>query len=138
MYYDDVYEDDIYHDDYYYAPTKDERKWAMFCHLSALSAYIGVPFGSILGPLIVWLLKRDESAFVDQHGREAINFHLSMALYVILATLLCVILIGFPILFVLIALSLVSIVIATVRASDGRSYRYPMTIQFMKTTKYLY
>lgn len=138
MYYDDLYEDDVYHDDYYYAPTKDERKWAMFCHLSALSAYIGVPFGSVLGPLVIWLLKRDESAFVDQHGREAINFHLSMALYIILATLLCVILIGFPILFVLIALSLVSVVIATVRASDGRSYRYPMTIQFMKTTKYLY
>ncbi len=138
MYYDDRYEDDVYHDDYYYAPTKDERKWAMLCHLSALSAYIGIPFGSILGPLVVWLLRRDTSAFVDQHGREAINFHISMALYVIVASILCVILIGVPILFALIIFSFISIVIATVRASDGRSYRYPMTIQFMKPRRLTY
>ena len=138
MYYDEIYEDENYYDDYYYAPTKDERKWAMFCHLSALSAYIGIPFGSILGPLVVWLLKRDESSFVDAHGREALNFHLSMALYVIIASILSLILIGIPILIALIVLSLVSIVIATVKASDGRSYRYPMTIQFLKSRRIAY
>ncbi len=134
-----MYEDDLYDDDYFYAPTRDERKWAMLCHLSALSAYIGVPFGNILGPLIVWLIKRDESPFVDEHGREAINFHTSMAIYVIIASVLCVILIGIPMLLALIIMSFVCIIIAAVRASDGQPYRYPMTIRLLKPRRrYLY
>ncbi len=134
-----MYEDDLYDDDYYYAPTAEERKWAMLCHLSALSVYIGLPFGNILGPLIVWLIKRDDSPFVDEHGREAINFHISMAIYVVIATVLCVILIGIPILLALVIASFVCIIIATVRASDGRSYQYPMTIRLLNPRRrYLY
>jgi len=124
--------DDYYSSGYdYYAPTKDERTWAMLCHLSAMSVYIGIPFGNILGPLVVWLLKRDESSFVNEHGKEAINFHISMSIYVFVAGLLCVILIGVPILFALIISSFVFMVIAAVRANDGNSYQYPMTMRFL-------
>jgi hypothetical protein len=124
---------DYYSSEYdYYAPSKDERMWAMLCHLSAMSVYIGIPFGNILGPLVVWLLKRDESSFVDEHGKEAINFHISMSIYVFFASILCVILIGIPILFALIISSFVFMVIAAVRANDGNAYQYPMTMRFFR------
>ena len=62
-------------------PASDERTWAMFCHLSGFLGYfVVVPFASIIGPLVVWLLKKDASAFVDAHGKEAINFQITMSM----------------------------------------------------------
>jgi uncharacterized Tic20 family protein len=54
-------------------PDKDARLWGMFCHLIAFSGYV-VPFGSVLGPLIIWLIKKDEMPFVDDQGKESLNF----------------------------------------------------------------
>lgn len=116
---------------YYDMPSRDARMWAMICHLSALSGLIGVPFGHILGPLIVWLMKRDESRFIDAHGREALNFQTSMTIYGIIAGILCVILIGIPILLGLIIANLVFVIVAAVKANDGDYYRYPITIRFL-------
>ena len=122
-----------YYDSFYdYAPTRNERKWAMLCHLSAFSVYVGVPFGNILGPLVIWLVKRDESPFVDEQGKEAINFHLSMTIYGFVAAILCVILIGFPMLFALWISSLVLVVIAAVKSNDGHWYQYPITMRLLK------
>jgi len=59
--------------------TKDDRTWAMLCHLSGLAGYV-VPFGNIFGPLIIWLIKRDQSWFVDDQGKEALNFQISWAI----------------------------------------------------------
>lgn len=129
---------DYYESRYDYAPTSDERRWAMLCRLSALSVYIGIPFGNLLGPLIVWLLKRDESSYVDEQGREAINFHTSMTIYVIVASLLSVILIGIPILIALVICSIAFSIVAAVKASDGVPYRYPMTIRLLQSRRYLY
>ena len=68
------------------------KQWGMLCHLSALSVFIGIPFGNILGPLIVWLLKREEDPFIDEQGRESLNFQISMSIYFFCSAILIVIL----------------------------------------------
>jgi uncharacterized Tic20 family protein len=71
-----------------------ERTWAMFCHLAAFSALLRVPLGIIAGPLVVWLIKRKESAFVDRHGKAAVNFQLSILVYAVALVLLGRMLLG--------------------------------------------
>ncbi|NJN65820.1 MAG: DUF4870 domain-containing protein [Chloroflexaceae bacterium] len=110
----------------------DERTWGMLCHITALAGYF-IPFGNILGPLIVWLVKKDESAFVDDQGKESLNFQLSATIYIIVAAVLCLVLIGIPILIGLLIFHLVVIIIATVRSSEGERYRYPLTIRFFQS-----
>jgi uncharacterized Tic20 family protein len=106
--------------------------WGMFCHLAALVGFIGVPLGSVLGPLVVWLIKREESPFVNEQGREAVNFQLSMLIYFVVAGLLCFILIGIPLIIGLVIFDLVMVILAGLRANNGETYRYPLTIRFIK------
>ncbi len=113
--------------------SKDAKMWGMFCHLGALSGYIGVPFGHILGPLILWLIKKDEIPFVNDQGKEALNFQISITIYglAILPTM-C-----FPPLAILLVLALsittiVFIVIASIAANKGEAYRYPLCIRLVK------
>lgn len=114
------------------AQNKDAQMWAMICHLSALCGFIGIPLGNILGPLIIWLIKKEGAPFVDEHGKEALNFQISMTIYVIVAILLTFILIGLPILLGLLVADLVFLIIAALKANKGESYRYPITIRFLK------
>lgn len=65
-------------------PPSEDRTYATFVHISSLSAYLGMPFGWFLGPLILWLIKKDESQFIDRHGRSAMNFNLTLTLAVVL------------------------------------------------------
>lgn len=107
------------------------RTWALLCHLSGLLIFGGLPFGNIIGPLAVWLLGREESALVDDQGREALNFQLSMMVYGLVASALVLVLIGLPLLFLLVALDVVLVTMAAVRAGNGELYRYPITIRFV-------
>ncbi|MEO0794312.1 MAG: DUF4870 domain-containing protein [Verrucomicrobiota bacterium] len=111
---------------------KDQNMWAMICHLSALAGLIGIPFGNILGPLIIWLIKKDEMPSIDAHGREALNFQLSMTIYGVIAGVLVLVFIGVLLLAVLVVVNLVFVIIAGIKANEGELYRYPMTIQFFK------
>jgi uncharacterized Tic20 family protein len=111
--------------------SETERNWAMFCHISAFAGYF-IPFGGVIGPLIVWTTKRDESTWVNENGKSSLNFQLSMLLYLILAAPLCLIIIGFPIIAVLILLRIIFIVIASIRASRGEEFRYPLSIPFIQ------
>lgn len=113
-------------------PDKDARMWAMFCHLGGLALFTSIPFASVIAPLIIWLWKRDSSPYVDEHGKEALNFQISMAIYGVIAFILCFVLIGFLILPVLLITDLVFIVMAAIKANDGQSYRYPLTIRLLK------
>ena len=113
------------------SPNKDERMWGMLCHLIAFSGYI-IPFGSVLGPLIIWLIKKDEMPFVDDQGKESLNFQLTMLIAVIVSLLLTLLIIGFLLLGVLIVYQIVVIIIASIKANDGVKYRYPYTIRFIK------
>ncbi|HXO17703.1 MAG TPA: DUF4870 domain-containing protein [Candidatus Dormibacteraeota bacterium] len=133
-----------------------DRNWAMAAHLSALVAIAGLPFGHILGPLVVYLVKARESEFVAEHARASLNYQITISLLVVVATIVGVaamfgILIpmsstsgstpaGFAVLWicfgigavaVLIA-SLVFIIMGTVAASEGRPYTYPFAIRFLR------
>jgi uncharacterized protein len=111
--------------------SKDERTWSVLCHASALIGFF-VPWGGhILAPLVVWLIKRGDSAAVDAHGKESLNFQLSMLIYNIIAGILCLVLIGFVLLPILHVLNVVFVILASLRASEGTLYRYPITIRFL-------
>jgi len=88
--------------------------------------------GHIFGPLIVWILKRADSPEIDAHGKESLNFQLSMLIYDAVAVILCFVLIGIPILILLWILNTVFVIVASIKASDGQLYRYPLTIRFIK------
>ena len=113
------------------SPDKDARNWAMICHLSALSGYF-IPFGNVLDPVIIWAIKKDEFAFVDEQGKEAINFQLSMTIAYVISIILCFVVIGLFLLVILGIYALVMIIIASIRTNDGVEFRYPHVIRFLK------
>ena len=111
--------------------SETERNWAMLCHLSAFAGFF-FPFGGIIGPLICWLSRRDESEWIHINGRNALNFQISTLLYIVLAVPLCFIIIGFPIIAVLSLLKVICIIIASVKAPKGELFRYPLSIPFIQ------
>lgn len=112
-------------------PTPDERTWGMLCHLLALTGLVGIPFGSILGPMVMWLVKKNDSPYVDHHGREAMNFGISTLIYAIACIPLCFVLIGIPMLIALGIFWLVMVIMSAVKANDAKPVRYPLTIRFL-------
>lgn len=110
---------------------ESERNWAMLCHLSAFAGFF-FPFGGIIGPLICWLSRKDESAWVDENGKASMNFQLSILLYVVLTIPLLFILIGIPIMMFLGALKIVCIIIASVKSAKGEKFKYPLSIPFVQ------
>jgi uncharacterized Tic20 family protein len=115
--------------------TKDERMWAMITHLSGFAMYIS-GIGHIIGPLIVWLIKRDSSPFVDDQGKEALNFQISFSIYMLGAFLLFITVIGaiiaIPLFFVLPIAQIILMIVAAIKANEGVAYRYPAIIRFIK------
>lgn len=108
------------------------RTWCALCHASALlGVFLHFP-GHLLGPLVVWLVKRGDSPEIDAHGKEALNFQISMLLYTLISGVFCLILIGFVFIAVLWVLNAVFVIIASIQASEGKFYRYPMTIRFIQ------
>jgi uncharacterized protein len=107
------------------------RTWNILCHASALAGVFFHFPGHLLGPLIVWLAKRDDSPEIDAHGKESLNFQISMLIYNVVAAFFCLVLIGFAFLAILWVLNAVFVIIASIQASDGKFYRYPMTIRFI-------
>jgi len=118
--------DDIYTG----TPDKEARTWALVCHLSAFGGFI-IPFGSIIIPLVIWLLKRESHPFIDDQGREALNFQITVLLMVIVAGLLCLIVIGIFLLPAIGIYAAIMTIIAAVRANDGVRYRYPYTLRLL-------
>ena len=112
-------------------PTNSERNWAVLCHLGGFGLYLIPTVGHVLVPLAIWLLRRNESAFVDENGREALNFQISVTIYGVIAAVLSIVLIGFALLAALMVFHFVLMVIASVRASQGESYRYPLTLRLI-------
>ncbi len=114
-----------------YDTSSKARTWDMLCHLSALAGYL-LPLGNIIGPVLVWQLKKNEFPSVDEHGKEAVNFQISVSIYFLVGLLLSLVLIGIPLLFAIGIGSLVLIIIASIKANNGEFYRYPLTIRFIK------
>lgn len=105
-----------------------ERTYAMFTHLSIVAAHI-VP---IVPTLILWLVKRDQSPFIDDHGKEALNFQISIVLYMVLGALLSVVCIGIPVILAAYGLAIVGTILAAVAANRGEYYRYPACIRLIR------
>jgi len=114
--------------------SKDARKWAMFCHLAGLAGLLPMTpvFGSVIAPLIIWQIKKDEFEFVDEQGKEALNFQISILIYAIAAGLLCFACIGFFLLPAVYIFDMIFLLIAAVKANNGERYRYPLSIRFIK------
>lgn len=112
-------------------PSQDARQWAMFCHLAALIGLV-FPFGNLLGPLIVWQLKREVDPFIDDQGKEAMNFQITVAIAAVACMLLMVVVVGFLLLPVIGLLALVLTIIAGIKANEGKAYRYPLCWRLIK------
>src|SRR5215813_4771506 len=108
--------------------SSNVRTWCVMCHASALLGLFFHFLGHIFGPLIVWLLKRGDASEIDAHGKESLNFQLSMLIYDAVALILCIVLIGIPILILLWVLNTVLVIVASIKASEDKLYRYPLTI----------
>lgn len=111
--------------------STQETNWAMFCHLGSFCGYF-IPLGNIIVPLVLWLVKRDEWPYVNQHGKEALNFNISFTIYAIISAVLCIVLIGFVLLAALFIMSIVFVIQATLSASKGEYYRYPLIFRFIR------
>lgn len=113
-------------------PSKDARMWAMWCHLAALSGLvIPIPFANLVVPIIIWMMKRDQDPFVDEQGREAINFQITLLIYGIIAGILILVVIGIVLLPIVYIFGLVFVIIAAIRANEGTRFRYPLTIRLV-------
>ena len=113
-------------------PLRQDRTLDATCHFLSFAGLIGIPFGNILGPLVLWAIKKDEMPSVNEHGKESINFQISMTIYTIIAGLSILIAIGIVLLPAIIVLNIVLVIIAGVKAANGEFYRYPLTIRFIK------
>lgn len=110
---------------------EEERKWAMFAHIGTFSSLF-VPLGNIIAPIVIWQIKKNESAFVVDQAKESLNFQITLMIYALISFLLVFIIIGFFMIFALILFSLIIVIVAGVKANDGKHYRYPMTLRLIK------
>lgn len=112
-------------------PGSEIRQWAMFCHFAAFFGLI-FPFGNLLGPLIIWQIKKEADPFIDAQGKEALNFQITVSIAAMICMLLMVVVIGFPLLILVGVGALVLTIIGGLKANDGLAYRYPFTWRVIK------
>ncbi len=123
--------------------SPEERQWAMFAHLSALvgallTGALGGGWGCFIGPLVIWLVKKDTMPFVNDQGKEALNFNITVAIVFVLLALFSVMTLGIGLLiaiplWVIIGVAwLVFTIIAAIKANEGVAYRYPFTLRLIK------
>ena len=112
-------------------PSAQVRQWAMFCHFAAFLGLI-FPFGNLLGPLIIWQLKKETDPFIDAQGKEALNFQITVALAMVACFFLMLLIIGFALIGLVCIGALVLTIIAGIKANDGVAYRYPFTWRLIK------
>lgn len=113
------------------AVTKNENTLGILCHLLAFAG-LAFPFGNVLGPLVLWLVKRGESPYLDAVGKEVVNFNISWSIYAVIAAFSIFALIG-VLLLPLVGLAwLIFVIMAAIKASEGKLDRYPLTIRLIK------
>ena len=111
--------------------TPEARQWGMFAHLSSLVGLV-IPFGNFLGPLVVWLMKKDTMPFVDDQGKESMNFQITVFIALLVAGLTCLVGIGFFLLPIIGLAAAVMAILAGIKANEGVPYRYPFTLRLIK------
>jgi hypothetical protein len=113
------------------SPNRDQNMWAMFCHLAGLLGLFLFPL-SIIAPLVIWLVKKDEYPLVADQGKEVVNFQISVAIYGIISAILIIVLIGILMLIALGLFALIMGIVGMMKANEGIAYRYPLTIRLIK------
>lgn len=111
-------------------PAASEKQWAVAIHLSALIGLV-MPFFNILAPLVLWLFKRPESAWLDEIGKSVLNFQISFTIYALIAGLSIFVLVGFLLLPIVGIVYLAFLIVGAIRASEGVTYRFPLTFKFL-------
>ena len=111
-----------------YEASSNSRNLAMLSHLSAFVAFVGIP--SLVGPLVVWLLNRDDP-YVEAQAKDALNFNISFFLYGLVAAISIIVLVGVIALPAVLVTWFVLVIVASVKAANGENYRYPFTIRFV-------
>lgn len=109
----------------YGTPTQDEKTLALLCHVLTF-------VGWFIPPLVIYLVKKDESRFVAEHAREALNFQISIFIYCMIGIVLILVLVGILLLWAIGIADLVLVIVACIKASEGKMYRYPFTIRLIK------
>ena len=119
-------------------PSQETRKWAMLCHLGGLASLVLFPTANIILPLVIWLTKRDSDPYIDDQGREAVNFQITMFLYgvlvAVLVYLLKIILIGYLFIWLPLLVMIAQVggsIVGAIRAHDGEKFRYPLILRFL-------
>ena len=110
--------------------TPEEKTWGMLAHLSSFSTFI-IPFGNVLGPLVLWLVKRDTMPFVADQGKEALNFNITVLIAAIISCILMFVLIGFLLIAVVAVGWLVLTILACIESNKGVAYHYPFTLRLI-------
>ncbi len=110
--------------------NNEEKNWAMACHLATLIG-IFIPFGNIIAPLVIWLMKKDQMPMVAREGKKSLNFQILVTICVFVAFLLMFVIIGAFLLPVIGIAAIVFVVIATVKVSNGVDYQYPVNVKFI-------
>jgi uncharacterized Tic20 family protein len=113
------------------AVPADARTWAAIAHFSGYLGFL-IPFGNLLGPFLVWLVKSDGHEFVRDQCREALNFQISISIYVVVALLLSFVLIGLPFVIGLVVVWLGLTLLGAIRALDGTTWRYPHMLPILR------
>lgn len=112
-------------------PDGEARKWAMFCHYAAFAWFFAPMIGNVIGPLVIWQLKRESDPYVDAQGKEALNFQITLSLALMVCGALAWVVIGFPLMALVSVVGLVLTVIGGIRANEGKPWRYPFCIRFL-------
>ncbi|WP_321287342.1 DUF4870 domain-containing protein [uncultured Sunxiuqinia sp.] len=111
---------------------RDERMWGMLCHIAAFAGLVIPVAGNVIGPLVVYLMKKEEYGFVDDQGKESLNFQITVTILMFVSGMLIIVGIGVLLLAVIGIGALVLTIIAAIKANEGEFYRYPWTIRFLK------
>ncbi|MBD8092503.1 DUF4870 domain-containing protein [Pseudomonas fluorescens] len=112
-------------------PSYEVRQSAMLCHLAAFLGFV-FPFGSVVGPLILWQMKKEVDPFIDDQGKEALNFQITVAIAWMACIVLAFAVIGFFLMFALAIATVVLTIIGSIKANKGIAYRYPLTWRVVK------
>lgn len=113
-------------------PGADARMWAMIAHLAGFLGYFLPVIGSLIGPLIIWQLKKDLHPYVDEQGKEALNFQITVLIAALVCVLLMLIAVGFLLIWVVVVGAIVLMIIAAIKANEGAPYRYPFCLRLIK------
>lgn len=113
-------------------PDSNARLWAMLAHLAGFLGYFIPVIGSLIGPLIVWQLKKDLHPFVDEQGKEALNFQVTVLIALAVSFLLMLVAVGFLLIGIVAVGAIVLMIIAAIKAHEGTPYRYPFCLRLIK------